>query len=178
MRRLTPELYCLSAFDGLIAGGDTLETRELDFNLSRRSAIVVNQIVGQLVIGAAVAADHQTGVVQELDLDPDNIDVWQGQPFPDAIEYDSSRVFRQLNAISVSVVATVSLAMPSAWKLQKDWHTVPIEMRPISITNMRHHINAVSAPASADSYHGELHIFYAIYELTLEELGILNASRR
>jgi len=178
MRRLTPELYALSAFDGTIAGGDTLETRELDFNLSRRSAIVINQITGQMNVGPAVAADHFTSVVQELDLDPDNLDVWQGSPTPDAIEYDSSRLYRQIMAVIVSIVATSSLAVTQYGILEKDWHNVPIEMRPISITNLRHHVNAVSGPASADSYHAELHIYYAIYELSLDELGIINASRR
>lgn len=178
MRRLTPELFCLSAFDGVIAGGDTLETRPLDFNLSRRSAIVINQIVGQMHIGPAVAADHFSSMCQELDVAPDNVNIWEGTPTPDAIQYDSSRVFRQLNALWVSIVATVSMAGVFNWELTKDWHNVPIEMRPISITNMRHHVNAVSGPASADSYHAELHIYYAIYELSLDELGIINASRR
>jgi len=178
MRRLTPELYAISAFDGTIAAGDTLETRELNFNLSRRSAIVINQVTGQMNVGPAVAADHYTSVVQELDLDPDNVDVWEGSPTPDAVEYDSSRMYRQLMAVIVSIVANASLGVTQYGILEKDWHNVPIEMRPISITNMRHHVNAVSGPASADSYHAELHIYYAIYELSLDELGILNASRR
>jgi len=178
MIRLTPELYALSAFDGTISGGNTVETRELDFNLSRRSAIVINQITGQMHVGPAVAADHFSSVCQELDLDPDNLTIWQATPTPDAIEYDSSRVFRQLNALWLSVVATISLTGNFQWLLEKDWHAVPIELRPISITNLRHHVNAVSGPASADSYHVELHIYYAIYELTLQELGIINASRR
>ena len=80
MLRLTPELYAISAFDGTIAGGDTLETRELDFNLSRRSAIVINQITGQMHVGPAVAADHFTSVCQELDLDPDNLTILGHSP--------------------------------------------------------------------------------------------------
>lgn len=170
MNRLTPELFAISTFDG---SGAALETRELDFNLSRRSGVVINQIRGFLMPGPA-EADGGGFLCQELDLDPDNLDIWQSTPTPDAVEYDSSRVFRQEVGFVVSNTNGWGLLGTTIDKM--DWTNLPMGLRPISITNLRHHCESVSVAVS--SYHAELYIKYFIVELTLEELGIINASRR
>lgn len=173
MNRLTPELFAISTFDGAAAA---LETRELDFNLSRRSAVVINQVRGTLLL-ACSGADYAYYGCQELDLDPDNVDIWGSSPTHDGFDYDSSRVFRQVTFGNVSiVVATQAWANLGNTNDRFDWTNLPMEQRPISITNMRHHCELVAAETT--SYHAELYIKYFIVELTLEELGILNASRR
>jgi len=171
MNRLTPELFCISSFDGAAAG---LETRELDFNLSRRSGIVINQIRGVLQ-QAPAAADGAFYCCQELDLDPDNVDIWGSSPTHEGIEYDSSRVFRQI-VHGVVNMTTAAWAFLGNTHEKMDWTSLPMSERPISITSLRHHCESVSVQTC--SYHAELYIKYFIVELTLEELGIINASRR
>jgi len=177
MRLLTPELYCISALDFAIpAATFRVESRELDFNLSRRSGVLINQIVSQIEKWSTVASSAGYGV-QELDLDPDNVTIWQNTPTPNAVEYDSSRVLRHLWFESHNATATgPGLAIFGQSQMIKDWHGVPLEKRPISITPLRHHIWMTGD--EEDPFHGELMIYYHIIELSLEELGILNASRR
>jgi len=173
MIRLTPELTAMSGFTAAAAAA---ETRELDFNLARRSGIVINHIIGQLnIVPIAVSADSQ--IVQELDRSPDNATVWLGTPIPDDVEYDSSRVFRQamLNYQNI-VVATQGLSAYGNPILERDWSHLPMNERPISMTAMRH--NVLYSGTSGGVYQALLIISYVIVELSLQEIGVLNASRR
>ena len=176
MNRLTPEIYAISTFNS-VSGQVTAKTRELDFNLARRSAVIINQIRGVLTVMAATTTgfDAAGGAVQELDLDPDNLVVWEpASIWPEAVELDSSRVFRQHHGRSLDTAAgAVSMADGS---VKMDWTNLPMEQRPISITNMRHHLRHDSA--IDNTVHAELYIKYFIVELNLLELGIINASRR
>ena len=171
MIKLSPELYALSAFSAAAAA---LETRELDFNLSRRSGVVINSIVGTLELWSDDNATLNQYAVQELDLAPGNIDVWEGSANPDAVIYDSSRPFRQLTFAMCGIAVYLPLYHLDS-QLVRDWTHLPLDERPVSITNMRHHIRVVG---NVQGYHGQLHIAYHIVELSLMELGILNASRR
>lgn len=174
MNRLTPELWLHSAFDGT---SNTEETRELDFNLARRSAVVINRIVGQMHQNPDTTTGFDTlvGLVQEVDVDPDNDDTELGGiPRPDGVVIDSSRVFRQTMHASWDTAAG-----PTGFThnlLQKDWTSFPLQERPISITNLRHHVNSLATISCV--YHAEINIDYIIVELSLTEIGILNASRR
>lgn len=177
MDRLTPELWAHS-FITTPPGIDVTESRELDFNLARRSAVVINQIRGEIVMmpGTTSGFSPTSGAVQELDVDPDNVAPLFNAlgPFPDDFELDSSRVFRHLMGFSFDTAA--GAVSPGHGYQQMDWTNLPLEQRPISITNMRHHFRHFS---SIDfSSHGALHIKYLIVELSLLELGILNATRR
>lgn len=179
MRRLTPELWAISQFADL-NGATTLVTvtRELDFNLSRRSGVLINQIRGflSMVPGGTTGFDATGAAVQELDVDPDNLTPWNlGTVIKnDGVDYDTSRLFRQRVARTVD---TASGTVTSCGLHEKmDWTNLPIEERPLSITNLRHHASAYATIAG--SFEAELYIKYCIVELTLEELGIVNASRR
>lgn len=175
MIRLTPELWLHSAFSG---DSDQLETRELDFNLSRRSGVVINRIVSQceMHVDTLTGNDPQQIMIQEVDVDPDNVDVeFQGVVLPDDVVMDSSRVLRHY-MYSNRDTATGGGDEGNHPLLIKDWHALPMELRPISITSIRHHI--VGNADISCIYHGEINIDYYIVELTLQELGIINASRR
>jgi len=176
MRLLTPELMCISALQATSIVGAAVATRELDFNLSRRSGVLVNQVVSSLILGVALGAALNT-YCQELDLDPDNVTIWQNNTTPDAVEYDSSRLVRHNEGGTVNVVTDLSIIDNPRTILIKEWHAVPLERRPLSITSMRHHLFFGSNLADS-VLDGQLMIYYHIVELTLEELGILNASRR
>ncbi len=174
MIRLTPELWLHSAFEG---DSDATESRELDFNLSRRSGVMINHILGQMFL----APDTTTGfdvtamVAQEVDVDPDNTLVeFAGVPEPDDVVVDSSRVFRQVAHPIWDTAAGIARQYNTI--LQRDWTNLPENLRPISITSLRHHVKALGGISNI--YHVEIHIAYFIVELTLEELGIINASRR
>ena len=170
MIKLTPELYCLSSFSAAAAG---IETRELNFNLARRSGIIINSIYGVIEIWTDNAVANQY-IAQELDLDPDNVDVWEASANPDAFVYDSSRLFRQV-ALAATMEATLIGVYHTDSQLVRDWTHLPLEQRPISITSVRHHLRCIG---DVQGYHGLLHIAYHIIELSLTELGIINASRR
>ena len=77
MRQLTPELWLHSAISGANSA-IALETREIDLALARRSAVVINAIEGFLIaVGDTLTGfEDEGGMVQEIDLDPDNGDVW------------------------------------------------------------------------------------------------------
>lgn len=174
MIRLTPELFLHSAFDG---DSDGAESRELDFNLARRTGVVINRIIGQVNCDpdTTTGFDVLRAICQEVDLDPDNTEIeFAGLMEPDAVVMDSSRVFRQMQHGNWDSAAGAT--EPLAHNLIKDWHNLPLQERPISITNLRHHVEAVGTISC--NYHAEVAIDYVIVELTLEELGILNASRR
>jgi hypothetical protein len=175
MERLTPELWLHSAIDGDTAA---VETRELNFNLARRSAIVIVRIVSQLFIHVDVLSGNEIGAVaiQEVDVDPDNVDTeFAGALSPDAVVLDSSRVFRHyINTDRDTATGGGSQGANSL--VIKDWTHAPDNERPISITNIRHHLRTTGSVSNV--YHGEINIDYFIAELSLRELGILNASRR
>lgn len=173
MQRLTPELTAMSAFTAAAAGA---ETRELDFNLARRSGIVINHIVGMAnLVGLAVSGN---GIItQELDRAPDNLIVWEGSAIPDAVEYDSSRIFRQQTVCYSDIgVATQGLAWVGNPIMERDWSHLPLNERPISMTSMRH--NVLYIGTAAGIYLCTMVISYLIVELSLQEIGIINASRR
>ena len=94
---------------------------------------------------------------------------------PTAVEYDSSRLLRHV--VGTYAGGTLASALGSQTIIVKEWHGVPLEKRPISITAMRHHLGADAAVATHILV-GQLQIYYHIVELSLEELGIINASRR
>lgn len=178
MDRLTPELHLISAFDGDSATGLVVESRELDFNLARRSGVVINRIVSQIGMHTDTTSGHDvlsTGI-QELDLDPDNVAVEFGTDGHDAddVVIDSSRVLRHIMQPAVETAAGVAEVTHTI--MGKDWHHVPPNERPISITNLRHHFGSIAT--ISQYYHVELHVDYFIVELELREIGILNASRR
>ena len=174
MIRLTPELTCLSGF---LAAAAAIETRQLDFNLARREAVIINRIIGQLnVLPIAVTGDGQ--IVQELDRAPDNVGIW-GSPtvIVDEVEYDSSRIFRQqFMCYSNITVATQGLSHYGNPNLQIDFTHQPMNERPISITPYRHNVCYVGG--SMGAVQSLLQIQYIIVELTLAELGLVNATRR
>lgn len=175
MRRLTPELWLHSAFEG---DSDLVETRELDFNLARRSGVVINRIVGQMNIGpdTTTGFDVIRSLLQEVDLDPDNVTTeFAGVTDADAVVIDSSRCFRQVFPLAPWDTAAGPTSNPHTL-LVKDWSNAPLNERPISLTNLRHHCNAIGT--LSNSYHAEVNIDYFVVELSLEEIGILNASRR
>lgn len=177
MKILTPELWLYSVISGSNAG-IVLETRELDLSLARRSAIVINQIEGFLHVGEYSTTGHNNplAIVQEVDLDPDNVDVWLSAAFPlDDHEVDSSRCFRQ-SKIYNSDTAT---GMTEAADSQKvvDWRPNTLVDRPISTRNVRHHVQ-MDIIGGNGTYQAEICVRYFIVELSLAELGYINASRR
>lgn len=177
MRRLTPELYAISTFDGLLTTEtEAIETRELDFNLSRRSGVLINQLQSLIQLSPA-AADGAGYAAQELDMDPNNIQIWRDSPTIEGVEYDTSRLLRHEAFISHSNTAGWTIAGGKEVLVRK-WSNYPLELRPLSITSMRHHVGVGKVTGLGMSYHAELMIYYYIVELTLEELGIVNASRR
>lgn len=177
MRLLTPELYCLSALQVTSTTTWAVVSRQLDFNLSRRTGIVFNQINSSFVVAHAGGAQYFLAYCQEVDLDPDNVDVWQGSPTPVAVDYDTSRLLRHCEGGSMNEVTDLTWVDTPRQIMIKEWHAVPLERRPISITPVRHHLGCASVTAGT-VVDGQLHIYYHIVELSLEELGILNASRR
>lgn len=58
MNRLTPELWAYSSFFG---DSDLVETRVLDFNLARRSAVIINRVIGTLTIAPDTTTGFETG---------------------------------------------------------------------------------------------------------------------
>lgn len=177
MRILTPELWAYSVLSSSDVAA-VVETRELDFSLARRSAIVISQIEGFLHIGDYTTVGHNNpiAVTQEVDLDPDNVDVWLGDVFPiDDSEIDSSRCFRQHKMYNADTAAGMTESADSQ-KLV-DWRPNTMQDRPISTRNIRHHLRTDPQGGNC-TYQGEVCIRYFIVELSLAELGYINASRR
>lgn len=175
MDRLTPELWLYSAFEGVSNG---LETRELDFNLARRSGVIINHIDSQLHVYPDVTSGFEVlgTAIQEVDLDPDNVDVeFAGAMRPDAVVMDSSRVLRHIQAFGWDTAGGVGHTDLEP-RMSLDWKDASWTERPISITNIRHHISV--AGGISLTYHGEIRIAYFLVELSLAEIGILTASRR
>lgn len=175
MRRLTPELWLHSAFD---ADTTVVLTRELDFNLARASAIVINRIVSQMFLHLDILTGNEISgnLIQEVDVDPDNVSVEFGNsPEPNGVVIDSSRVLRHILHYSADT-ATGGNTNTTAPQLIKDWTHLPMEQRPISITNLRHTVRADAGLSHV--WQSEVNIDYFVVELSFNELGILNASRR
>jgi len=168
----------MSAFNQtLTATVAVVETRQLDFNLARRSAIIVNQVIGQMFLMTNTTSGHGVAMhtIQELDTDPDNINTeFGGSLEPEAVVLDSSRPFRQVIHGERDTAAGVQ--NPFHTIMKKDWTAESETKRPISITALRHHVSMLS-DINAKVF-AEIHIDYFIVELTLEEIGIINASRR
>lgn len=178
MDRLTPELWLHSQFAGnaAVAPGSRLN-RELDFNLARRSAVVINRVVGQMQIYTDVTSGHEIlgTLIQELDTDPDNVlTEFGGVNIANDVEVDSSRPFRQVQHLGIDTAA--GAVTPRTTVLEKSWQALPMEQRPISITNLRHNVLAFEVISLV--FRAELNVDYFIVELSLMELGILNATRR
>lgn len=174
MDRLTPNLWAYSTFDGTVSG---VETRQLDFNLARRSAVIINRVIGQMFQIVNTTSGHGVAMnlIQELDTDPDNIDVeFQGDMTPDGVVLDSSRCFRQLLNQDRDTAAGVQ--SPYHTLMEKDWTNELEIKRPISITPLRHHVRSLTDVTV--KYQAEIQIDYFIVELSLLEIGIINASRR
>lgn len=172
---LTPELQCYSILHLAAPGTDT---REIDFNLARRSAIVINSIDSTMKYGDFTTVTISV-CTQELDLDPDNVACWQTAQGAgaEAVEVDSSRLLRH-SAVSTGAAPAGTLGgyiTELSYFEHFSWLAVPIRERPMSITNLRHHVNMLNVTLD---WVGELCIRYQILELSLAELGYLNASRR
>ena len=178
MRQLTPELWLHSAMSGANSA-IALETREIDLALARRSAVVINAIEGFLIaVGDTLTGfEDEGGMVQEIDLDPDNGDVWLSESIQlDDYVVDSSRVFRQ-RTIHHFDTATGSTLFSNTHK-NIDWYNCAIVDRPITTRNIRHHVQWDGNTGVVHNYEAEVTVRYMIVELTLEELGYINASRR
>lgn len=175
MERITPELHLISTFDGDTTAALATDSRELDFNLARRSGVVVNRVDSQIAIWPDTTSGLEVlGVgMQELDLDPDN-EALQFSDQEEDIRVDSSRVLRHYMSAKFDTAA--GLAHPTHTWMHKDWHHVPPNERPVSITNLRHHFGTECTVSC--QFHVELHVDYFIVELSLLEIGILNAGRR
>ncbi|KKL75221.1 hypothetical protein LCGC14_2057050 [marine sediment metagenome] len=173
MNRLTKELTALS---NLLVTAPGVESTVLDFNLARRSGVVINRIDSLMNIDVA-AGDITIDAAQEVDLDPDNTDVWTGAVLlADNLDMDSSRLIRhRFQSISRNGTAE-AVTYPQAW-MWHDYTNLALEERPLSITNLRHHLRLVQTIGSGD-INGLVIVTYVIVELTLQELGIVNAGRR
>lgn len=177
MKQLTPELWLHSCMS-ITNDAAELETRELDLALSRRAAAVINSIEGFIGLGIAATSGlyDDIAVVQEIDLDPDNVDVWLSAARTiDDYEVDSSRVFRQRLYGGVDTAAGAGTIGLPAYK-NVDWYRANPVDRPITTRNIRHHYEHVGQ--DVQNVEVEVTIRYFIVELTLEELGYINASRR
>lgn len=175
MDRLTPELWLYSSFEGATVN---LETRELDFNLARRSGVIINHIDSQIHVYPDVTSGFEVAgtVIQEVDLDPDNVDVeFAGAFRPDAVVMDSSRVLRHTQQFGWDTAGGVGHTDLNPW-MHLDWKDANWTERPISITNIRHHLSGTGGISL--TYACEIRIAYFLVELSLSEIGILTASRR
>lgn len=172
MQRLTKELTLMS---NLLQTSGAF-SRVLDFNLARRSGVVINSIYGE-IHETVMAGDVVTEGVQEIDLDPDNTDVWQGSIIPGSLQdMDQSRIFRQGFAY-ISRNGTAEATSEGISRHQEDWRALPLEERPLSITNLRHNLRVLQT-IGAGALTAIVLVRYIIVELSLNELGIINAGRR
>ncbi|KKL79981.1 hypothetical protein LCGC14_2009380 [marine sediment metagenome] len=182
MIRLTKELVAMSFLQGL---GAVALSNELDFNLARRSGLLINHISSQITSQTilAIVGNITNYVAQEVDLDPDNIDVQTGAVSPaSVVETDSSRVMRHQAAFQQESQITgtdggAGFTTPFQQNLEIDFRMMPLEERPISITSLRHNMRLTTAGTSG-TIGGLIVMRYIIVELSLQELGIINAGRR
>ncbi len=173
MQRLTKELTLMSS---LLVAATLVESQELDFNLARRSGVVINSI-DSLIRPMVTSGDVADEYAQEVDLDPDQNNLWQGTPLlGDDLDMDSSRLIRH-EWTFISRNGTAEAVSTPCSIMQQDYRRLPLEERPLSITNLRHNAGLLRTTGSG-SYSGLFVIKYIIVELTLNELGIINAGRR
>lgn len=177
MIQLTPELHAYSRF-ALLTTTDPVdcESRKLNFNLARRSGIIINSIESEITLFGYGVLGGIWGV-SEVDLDPDNLAIWTGRCTGDDVEYDSSRLLIHRTHHAGSVATDISYSTPQVDRVLQDWRAFPMKDRPISITPLSHHF-CVCTDQEMQAGDSLVCIRYMIVELTLEELGILNASRR
>ncbi|MBA7554164.1 hypothetical protein ES705_46776 [subsurface metagenome] len=166
---LTPELYCRSQLTDIGTGANVDAFAQLDFNLSRRTGILINEVIGEIALLAQVAVGAGQ-ILQQLDLDPDN----EAVEMPaNTVITDSSRPFSQMMQYQIATTeVTTHMSL-----LQVKWRAMPMHERPISITNLVHEVQG-GWGTRTDTFTAVLTIYYQIVELTLAELGMLNASRR
>lgn len=167
---LTPELVARSFLTAIGAGVVVDESQALDFNLARRTGVVINEVIGEVAVLAQAAAGAGQ-ILQQLDLDPDNVIV--DLPGDGVPELDVSRIFSQLVQYQF---ATAEINITTD-RHKLSWRDFPMHQRPISITNLVHEVQGGWA-ARTDTYTCVLSIHYQVVELSLPELGMLNASRR
>ncbi len=183
MIRLTPELTLIA---GLQVVANTVESQELDFNLARRSAVVINSIQSTLfeILTVVTGSPTLDRAAQEIDRDPDNTDVFaNGVAIGDVVNIDTSRVMRHdavffESQVVIGVDGGSAMTTEMASILKSDFRMLPLEQRPISITNLRHHLRVDQAGVQEGLVEGQILMTYIIVELTLQELGIINATRR
>ena len=182
MIRLTRELVAMSFLQG---SGAAVFSTELDFNLARRSGIIINHISSQIAVSTILVIEGHinNAVAQEVDLDPDNADVQEGSVSPASVTaLDSSRVLRH-QAVFQQLLEVIGTdgggGLSTDWvdKLDIDFRMLPLQERPISITSLRHHMRLTTSGTSG-TITGLVVIRYTIVELSLQELGIINAGRR
>jgi len=161
---LTPELYCRSQLTDIGIGSNIDAFAQLDFNLSRRTGILINEVIGEIGLLAQVAVGAGQ-ILQQLDLDPDNEVV---EMPANTVITDSSRPFSQMMQYQVATTEVTT---------HVKWRAMPMHERPISITNLVHEVQG-GWGTRTDTFTAALSIYYQIVELTLAELGMLNASRR
>lgn len=156
---------------------NTVNSVELDFNLARRSGVMINRIISQIQFQVISASDQVIVAAQELDLDPDNTALLGGHPSigaPGLNVIDSSRILRhQCNA---SRNNTGGFAVAGETIMPVSFDSLPDGSKPIAVTNLRVHQEV--AGAATDTADFTLSIYYQIVELSLSELGLINASRR
>ncbi len=174
MIRLTKELqFVASLLQGGIAG---VKTQELDFNLARRSGVVINSIEST-ILSTTPSGDTTDEAVQEVDLDPDNVDVEGGSALlGDSLNSDTSRLIRHFYNFVSRITVTEAVTVGHS-RIAVDFRMLPLDERPISITNLRHHLRFNNL-IGVGGIEGFIFLRYIIVELTLQELGIINAGRR
>lgn len=175
MRIISPELYAYKS--GYIGNSaDSEASTELDFNLARNAAIMINRITGFLYMGGGTLTgfDEEAACVQELDLDPDNTECIDPDPLDAVTDLDSSRVFRQIIFRHFDT-ATGSI-QPFNTRHQLDWYDRPHIERPLSNTNLRHHVSTEGDIVA--NVLAEIQIAYQIVELSRDEVGGLYLNRR
>lgn len=177
MRILTPELVAHSEADASISAGfQGQESRELDFDLSRRTAIIINGCEAQIYTCQLAEVECMV-VVNELDLDPDNTDIMGGAPatFEDVI--DSTRLLRQVAAIADNTTNGLAHDV-GGFQYRLDFTNRRIGERPITHSNIRHHIHSFAGGTVTVECFGFLTIRYQIVELTDAEMGLVAVLRR
>ncbi|KKL76939.1 hypothetical protein LCGC14_2039930, partial [marine sediment metagenome] len=148
MQRLTPELTLFSSLQ--VLPGVT-ESQELDFNLARRSGVVINSISSQIHSQVIGDVTHLDRMVQEIDLDPDNILILNDSVLlGDLLVIDSSRLIRH----RADFTGELGFSTNPNPQLEMDYRMLPPEQRPISITNLRHNAEYQQSGATASVMEG------------------------
>ena len=176
MKVLTPELIAHS-YGGVT---NTLVSTELDFDLGRRMGIILNAVDGFIEYQTTADTRGYMPSHQELDLDPDNTDILGGHPAvaTEAFDRDSTRIFVQKAMCEMEVDNANGNAhcFVAGERHHMDWYGLPMNERPLTINNMRHH--AEVSGAATDSIIFWLTIRYLLVELSDQEIGLTAILRR